>query len=208
MMTTQKIPFIAILRGIQPTEVCSHIEELIKAGFSMIEIPLNSPCWEESVHLAVEHFGEQALIGAGTVLSVADVEKVAALGGRLIVTPNTEPEVIKRSVELGMTIIPGCATATEAFTAIGAGAQGLKIFPSSTFGSEYIKALKTVFPPHINVLAVGGVTPENLSQYFQAGCSGMGLGGALYQAGQSPEKTKERAESFIASYNKRISKTV
>ncbi|MBK5143678.1 2-dehydro-3-deoxy-6-phosphogalactonate aldolase [Budviciaceae bacterium BWR-B9] len=193
-------PLIAILRGIQPQEVESHVSALIESGFDAIEIPLNSPQWEVSIPKMVEQFGSQALIGAGTVLTVANVERLASMGCQMIVTPNTNPAVIRRAVEFGMTVCAGCATATEAFTALDAGAQTLKIFPSSSFGPDYIKALKAVLPPEVPVFAVGGVTPENLHQYRRAGCVGAGLGSDLYRAGQSPEQTRQQAQRFVKAY--------
>lgn len=207
MTRTADIPLVAILRGIKPGEIDTHIPALIEAGFSMIEIPLNSPEWEISIRNAVQHYGHQAMIGAGTVLNVASVEQLSEYGCRLIVTPNTVPAVIKRATEKGMLVMPGCATITEAFTAIDAGAENLKIFPSSSFGPDYIRSLKSVIPSHVNLLAVGGVTPENLHQYLNAGCSGAGLGGSLYQAGQTLSETKNRAAEFIASYKKAMSVT-
>lgn len=196
MNSSRPLPLIAILRGIRPTDIDGHLQALVSAGFSLIEIPLNSPCWEQSIALAVERFGDRAKIGAGTVLTVAQVERLAELGCRLIVTPNTAPPVIRRALALGMTVYAGCATATEAFLAIDAGATRLKIFPSSTFGPDYISALGAVMPAGVELYAVGGVTPENLDSYLRAGCAGVGLGGALYQAGQPVEKTVKRAAAF------------
>ncbi len=158
-----KIKLVAILRGIQPAEAADHIETLINAGFRYIEIPLNSPDWQQSIPQMVARFGEQAMIGAGTVLRVEQVDFLAEAGAKLIVTPNTQPAVIRQAVAHGMQVCAGCATATEAFNALDAGAQWLKIFPSSAFGPDYIRALKAVLPSEVPVLAVGGVTPENLT---------------------------------------------
>lgn len=199
-----KTPLIAILRGIEPKEVVAHISVLIDSGFDAIEIPLNSPNWQESIKIAVDNFADKALIGAGTVIRVEDVDILATLGCELIVTPNTNQDVIKRAISYGMVTCPGCATATEAFQAIDAGSQNVKIFPSSAFGPEYIKALKAVLPKHIGVYAVGGITPENLIEYIHAGCIGAGLGGDLYKAGQSSEITKSKAIAFITAYNNLI----
>ncbi|HAV1831785.1 TPA: 2-dehydro-3-deoxy-6-phosphogalactonate aldolase [Enterobacter hormaechei subsp. steigerwaltii] len=193
------IKLIAILRGIRPEEVTSHVGVLIDAGFRYIEIPLNSPEWQKSIPKMVQQYGDRAMIGAGTVLNTEQVDFLAQAGAKLIVTPNTQPAVIRRAVNNSMLVCAGCATATEAFTALAAGAQCLKIFPSSAFGPAYIGALKTVLPPEIPVLAVGGVTPENLSDYLQAGCSGAGLGSDLYRAGQGVERTVEQARRFIAA---------
>ena len=151
-----KIKLVAILRGIQPAEAADHIETLINAGFRYIEIPLNSPDWQQSIPAMVRQFGERAMIGAGTVLKVEQVDFLAEAGAKLIVTPNTAPAVIRRAVDKGMLVCAGCATASEAFSALDAGAQWLKIFPSSAFGADYIRALKAVLPPEVPVLAVGG----------------------------------------------------
>lgn len=194
-----KIKLVAILRGIQPAEAADHIETLINAGFRYIEIPLNSPDWQQSIPAMVLQFGERAMIGAGTVLKVEQVDFLAEAGAKLIVTPNTAPAVIRRAVDKGMLVCAGCATASEAFSALDAGAQWLKIFPSSAFGADYIRALKAVLPPEVPVLAVGGVTPESLATWIQAGCAGAGLGSDLYRAGQAVERTREQAERFISA---------
>ncbi|MGK3143951.1 2-dehydro-3-deoxy-6-phosphogalactonate aldolase [Pantoea sp. C2G6] len=194
------LPLIAILRGITPAEVEAHVGTLIEAGFDAIEIPLNSPDWAASIAATVKTFGDRALIGAGTVLHPEQVDQLAALNSKLVVTPNTDPAVIRQAVAHGMTVAAGCATATEAFTALAAGAQALKIFPSSAFGPGYIKALKAVLPPAIPVFAVGGVTPENLHEFLAAGCVGAGLGSDLYRAGQPLSRTTEQARAFIAAY--------
>ncbi|WP_159871349.1 MULTISPECIES: 2-dehydro-3-deoxy-6-phosphogalactonate aldolase [unclassified Raoultella] len=194
-----KLKLVAILRGIRPAEAAEHIDMLIGAGFRYIEIPLNSPDWQQSIAQMVAQFGEQAVIGAGTVLKVEQVDFLADAGAKLIVTPNTQPAVIRQAVARGMLVCAGCATATEAFSALDAGAQWLKIFPSSAFGPDYIRALKAVLPPEVPVLAVGGVTPENLTTWVQAGCAGAGLGSDLYRAGQAVERTRQQAERFIAA---------
>lgn len=194
------LPLIAILRGITPQEVEQHVEVLIDAGFNAIEIPLNSPDWKVSVARIIAKYGERALIGGGTVLTPAHVDELATLGGKLVVTPNTSAPVIRRAVELGMTVCAGCATASEAFSALEAGAQGLKIFPSSAFGPDYIKALKAVLPADIPVFAVGGITPENLHLFMAAGCVGAGLGSDLYRAGQPVSRTQQQANAFVAAY--------
>lgn len=195
------VKLVAILRGITPPETADHVAALIEEGFRYIEIPLNSPAWQQSIPQAVEQFGARAMIGAGTVLNVSQVDTLAQAGARLVVTPNTQPAVIRRAVERGMLVCAGCATATEAFNALEAGAQWLKIFPSSAFGPAYIAALKAVLPPEVPVLAVGGITPENLVDYLAAGCAGAGLGSDLYRAGQSVEKTREQARRFIHAWH-------
>lgn len=194
------LPLIAILRGITPQEVEAHVDVLIAAGFNAIEIPLNSPDWQISIANMVEKYGKSTLIGGGTVLTPKNVDLLAGIGSKLVVTPNTSPPVIRRAVELGMTVCAGCATATEAFNALDAGAQALKIFPSSAFGPDYIKALKAVLSPEVPVFAVGGVTPENLHQFLAAGCVGAGLGSDLYRAGQPVSRTAQKASAFIKAY--------
>lgn len=193
------VKLIAILRGIGPAEAAEHVETLIGAGFRYIEIPLNSPDWRHSIPQMVSRFADRAVIGAGTVLNVEQVDFLAASGAKLVVTPNTQPAVIRRAVAQGMLVCAGCATATEAFNALEAGAQWLKIFPSSAFGPDYIRALKAVLPPEVPVLAVGGVTPDNLAVWVRAGCAGAGLGSDLYRAGQTPTRTREQADRFIAA---------
>ena len=204
MQWQTKLPLIAILRGITPDEALAHVGSVIDAGFDAVEIPLNSPQWEQSIPAIVDAYGDKALIGAGTVLKPEQVDALARMGCQLIVTPNIHSEVIRRAVGYGMTVCPGCATATEAFTALEAGAQALKIFPSSAFGPQYIKALKAVLPSDIAVFAVGGVTPENLAQWIDAGCAGAGLGSDLYRAGQSVERTAQQAAAFVKAYREAV----
>lgn len=204
MQWQNRLPLIAILRGIKPEEAHDHVAAVIDAGFEAVEIPLNSPDWRTSIAAMVKAFGDKALIGAGTVLKPEQVDELAEMGCQLLVTPNIQPEVIRRAVGYGMAVCPGCATASEAFNAIDAGAQALKIFPSSAFGPDYIKALKAVLPPEIPVFAVGGVTPENLAVWLKAGCVGAGLGSDLYRAGQSVERTAEQAKAFVKAYREAV----
>jgi 2-dehydro-3-deoxyphosphogalactonate aldolase len=204
MQWQTELPLIAILRGVQPDEALAHVGAVIEAGFDAVEIPLNSPRWAQSIPAVVEAYGEKALIGAGTVLKPEQVDQLAEMGCRLIVTPNIQPEVIRRAVGHGMTVCPGCATASEAFAALDAGAQALKIFPSSAFGPDYIKALKAVLPADVPVFAVGGVTPDNLAQWISAGCVGAGLGSDLYRAGQPVERTAQQAAAFVKAYQEAV----
>ena len=204
MQWQTNLPLIAILRGITPEEALAHVGAVIDAGFDAVEIPLNSPEWEKSIPAVVDAFGDKALIGAGTVLQPEQVDCLAKMGCRLIVTPNINAEVIRRAVGYGMTVCPGCATATEAFTALDAGAQALKIFPSSAFGPDYINALKAVLPAGVPVFAVGGVTPDNLAQWMKAGCVGAGLGSDLYCAGQSVARTAQQAAAFVKAYREAV----
>ena len=194
-------PLVAILRGVKPDEVLAHIDALITAGFSTIEIPLNSPDWQRSIALAVEHYAHTVKIGAGTVTSVGDVSTLSSLGCAFILTPNTDPEVISAARAAKMTTCIGCQTVSEAFVAFRNGADGLKIFPAGEMGPDYIQALKAVLPPHVPLYAVGGIRPDNLSHYLDAGCFGAGLGSDLYRAGQSVNQTATNAKAFIGTYN-------
>ncbi|MEZ3498662.1 2-dehydro-3-deoxy-6-phosphogalactonate aldolase [Pantoea sp. KPR_PJ] len=200
-----ELPLIAILRGIRPDEVEAHVGALTEAGFDAIEIPLNSPDWARSIAHLVTTYGDRTLVGAGTVLTPGQVDQLAAMNSRLVVTPNTDAAVIQRAVAQGMTVAAGCATASEAFAAIQAGAQALKIFPSSAFGPDYIRALKAVLPADVPVFAVGGVTPQNLRAFLAAGCVGAGLGSDLYRPGQPVSRTAEQARAFVAAYKEAIS---
>jgi 2-dehydro-3-deoxyphosphogalactonate aldolase len=194
------VPLVAILRGIRPEEVLEVGAALREAGIGAIEVPLNSPSPLESVARLAERFGDRCLCGAGTVLSAADVDAVHAAGGRLIVTPNTAPAVIQRAVALGLTVMPGFATATEAFAAIGAGAGLLKLFPAASYGPAHLRALREVLPPAVSVFAVGGVGAANLAPWRQAGCAGLGVGGDLYRAGHSAGEVHRRALALVAAW--------
>lgn len=190
-------PLIAILRGIQPREVLGIVDELVRAGFTLIEIPLNSPSALESISLAVDAFQDAAMLGAGTVLSAAEAEQVQKAGGKLIVAPNFSPAVASIAVEAGLTYLPGVSTPSEAFSALEAGASGLKLFPAEMIPPPVVKALRAVMPYGVKMLPVGGVTPKNMAEYVAAGANGFGLGSALYRPGATPEETGRKAQSFI-----------
>ncbi|WP_280155086.1 2-dehydro-3-deoxy-6-phosphogalactonate aldolase [Piscinibacter sp. XHJ-5] len=194
-----RLPLIAILRGILPDEAVAHASALVDAGFDAIEIPLNSPDWRTSVNRVAQACGASALVGGGTVLRDADVDTLAAAGGRLVVTPNTRPSLIRHAVQQGLWVAAGFATASEAFDALDAGAQALKVFPATTYGPGHVKALRAVLPA-VPIFAVGGITPDNLAEYLRAGCIGAGLGGDLYQPGQDVARTAARARNFVAAY--------
>ncbi len=194
------LPLVAILRGIRPEEVLDVAAALHEAGIGAIEVPLNSPSPLESIARLVARFGDRCLCGAGTVLSPADVDAVHATGGRLIVTPNTVPAVIERAATLGMTVMPGFATATEAFAALGAGAGMLKLFPAASYGPGHLKALREVLPRGVAVFAVGGVGAANLAPWRQAGCAGLGVGGDLYRAGHPAGEVHRRALALVAAW--------
>jgi 2-dehydro-3-deoxyphosphogalactonate aldolase len=193
------LPLIAILRGITPQDVLVHVGALVDEGYDAIEIPTNSPDWSRSVALAVEAFGTRATLGAGTVLTEADVDALVAAGGTLAVTPNTRPALIRHAVDRGLQVAAGVATASEAFDALDAGAQLLKLFPASVYGTGMVRALRSVLPP-VPLFAVGGVTPDTLSGYLSAGCQGAGIGGELYKPGQPVERTREHARRFRQAY--------
>lgn len=192
-------PVVAIVRGIRPEEALAHAEALFAAGVRGMEVPLNSPDPLESIKALAEAFGDRMAVGAGTVLTAERVAAVAEAGGRIIVSPNVSPEVIRRSVELGLDPAPGFATATEAFTAVAAGARHLKLFPAATYGPGHLKQLKAVLPPEAVVWAVGGVGPTQMADWWAAGARAFGLGGELYRAGQSVEETAEKAARVVAA---------
>jgi 2-dehydro-3-deoxyphosphogalactonate aldolase len=194
------LPLVAILRGIRPEEVLEIGAALREAGIGAIEVPLNSPAPLESIARLAASCGDRCLCGAGTVLRAADVDAVHAAGGRLIVTPNTVPAVIERAVTLGLTVMPGFATATEAFAALGAGAGMLKLFPAASYGPAHLKALRDVLPPAVSVFAVGGVGAANLAPWRLAGCAGLGVGSDLYRAGHPAGEVHRRALALVAAW--------
>lgn len=194
-------PLIAILRGITPDEAIPVTAALIAAGIDRIEVPLNSPDPLKSIErMATEH-GSNAQVGAGTVLTVAEVDAVAEAGGRLIVSPNCDPGVISRSKELGLDSWPGVFTPTEAFTALQAGADGLKLFPGSMAGTSGLRAMRAILPPGTLVFAVGGAGPENFKDWISASADGFGLGSALYKPGMSADDVGARARDIVAAFD-------
>jgi 2-dehydro-3-deoxyphosphogalactonate aldolase len=197
-----QIPLIAILRGVTPQEVADHVRVLIDAQFTIIEIPCNSPQWRHSIEIALRAADGAAIIGAGTVLNAADVDALAATGAKLMVTPNTQPLLIRHAVAGGLTVAAGFFTPTEAFSALEAGAQILKMFPADSLGTGYVRALRAVLPASVPLFAVGGVRAETLADFLAAGCNGAGLGGELYKPGQDVAATRTRAEAFIQIYRK------
>lgn len=194
------LPLVAILRGLTPDEAVEVGESLLEAGFICLEVPLNSPRPLESIRLLREVLGDRALVGAGTVLTSQAVREVVEAGGQLIISPNTDPEVIRETVAVGALSMPGVFTATEAFSALAAGAQVLKLFPSEIAGPAGLKALRAVLPTGQRLYAVGGVTPETLATWRAAGASGFGIGGALYKPGMTAGEVGERARAFVAAW--------
>lgn len=195
-----RCPLVAILRGIRPTEVGAVGEVLVDAGFSLIEVPLNSPEPLQSIERLAKRLEGRALVGAGTVLTPAQVSDVAKAGGRIIVSPNTNPEVIAATVESGLASLPGCFTATEAFAALAAGAHALKFFPAEAISPAVLKALCAVLPCDVPKLAVGGITADTLAPWAKAGAQGFGLGSALYSQGATAEAVAGKAAAFVAAW--------
>jgi 2-dehydro-3-deoxyphosphogalactonate aldolase len=193
-------PLVAILRGLPVADAPAIGQAVYSAGFRIIEVPLNSPSPLRSIGLiASQH--PSALVGAGTVLSVQDVESVKAAGGNLVISPHFNPLVVRRAVDLGMVCMPGVMTATEAFAALNAGAHALKIFPAEMASPAAIKALRAVLPRSAIVLPVGGITPDNMAAYCAAGADGFGIGSALYKLDQSAATTELNATQVIAAYD-------
>jgi 2-dehydro-3-deoxyphosphogalactonate aldolase len=196
-------PLIAIIRGVTPDEVEGIGEALVEAGLRIIEVPLNSPDPLRSVERLARRFGDRALIGAGTVLQPEQVASVASAGGRIIVSPNTHPPVIQAAVAAGLVSAPGYFTPSEAFTALGAGAHALKLFPAEAASPEVVKAQRAVIPKETPLLVVGGVTPDKIAPYLDAGANGFGLGGAVYKPGQSAAEVAGQARAFTAALAQR-----
>lgn len=192
-------PLIAILRGIRPDEILEVAAALIDSGIRGIEVPLNSPEPLLSIRRLTERYGEQCLCGAGTVLKAAQVDEVANAGGKLIVTPNISAPVIARSVELGLHVVPGFATATEAFEALDAGATALKLFPASTYGVAHLKALRAVLPP-IKIFAVGGVGARTLQEWADGGIDGVGFSSDIYAPGRPAADVGARAAAIVTAW--------
>lgn len=195
----EELPLIAILRGLKPEEAADIGEALVTAGVRLIEVPLNSPQPFKSIEILARQLKGKAIVGAGTVLDIASVDKVAKAGGTLIVSPNCDVEVIAHTVKKGMHSMPGIFTATEAFDAIKAGAEHLKVFPASSLGPDLFKALGSVLPPHISLYAVGGVHAKSVSEWIGAGARGVGAGGSIYVPGDGAPAVHTRAERLVAA---------
>ena len=194
-------PLVAILRGLRPEEAEAVVGGLIEAGFTAIEIPLNSPEPFRSIEIAAKLAPAGCLIGAGTVLTVGDVERLDAAGGKLMVSPNVEPDVIRAAASRGMVTLPGVFTPTEALAAAGAGATGLKFFPASVLGPSGINAIRAVLPKDLLIAAVGGVSEANFADYVAAGISAFGLGSSLYKPGMTAEDVADRAKLTMEAYD-------
>ncbi len=197
-----KYPLIAILRGLKPAETEGVVGALIEHGFSAIEIPLNSPDPFRSIEIAVKMAPEGCLIGAGTVLTTEQVEKLDAVGGRLMVSPNVEPAVISLAAEKDMVTMPGVFTPTEALAAARAGATGLKFFPASVLGPSGIHAIRAILPPELEIAAVGGVSEANFADYAKIGVKSFGLGSSLYKPGMGAAEVGARARATVEAYDR------
>lgn len=190
-------PLVAILRGLTPEEAPAVGEALVGAGFGLIEVPLNSPEPLRSIAILAEQLAGRALIGAGTVLEAPQVEAIAAAGGTLVVSPNTDAAVIGATRAAGLVSLPGYQTPTEAFTALKAGATALKLFPADVATVGALRAHRAVLPPGTRVLAVGGVTPEGIAGWRAASADGFGLGSSLYRPGKAAADVARDADAFV-----------
>lgn len=192
-------PLIAILRGVRPDEVVAIGEELVAAGFTLIEVPMNSPDPLDSVARLVAALGDRAMIGAGTVLTVDQVVAMRDAGGRMVISPNTNIEVIRASAAAGLVSLPGIATPSEALAALDAGATALKLFPAEAASPTILKAMRAILPSDLRVLPVGGIVPEGMAPWRQAGAAGFGLGSALYKPGMTAGEVGARARAFVTA---------
>ena len=193
------VPVVAILRGVHPDEVEDIAEAIIAAGVTIIEVPLNSPDPFESIALMAKRFAARAMIGAGTVLSIAEVAQCKDAGAQLIVSPNMQPDVIRATVAAGMLSAPGCLTPTEVFAALDSGADAVKLFPGEMASPAVVKAMRAVLPKTTTVLVVGGVTVENTGAFLTAGADGFGVGGSIYKMGTTAAEAGANATAFVAS---------
>jgi 2-dehydro-3-deoxyphosphogalactonate aldolase len=198
-----ELPLVAIIRGVQPSEVEGIGEALIRAGIRIIEVPLNSPDPLSSISRLARSFGRDATIGGGTVLTAQQVREVADAGGQIVVSPNSNPDVIRRTVDAGLVSAPGFFTPSEGFLALEAGAHALKLFPAEAASPAMVKAQRAVLPGNLTVIVVGGITPSSMAAYLEAGASGFGLGSALYRPGSAPVEVAARARDFISALPKR-----
>jgi 2-dehydro-3-deoxyphosphogalactonate aldolase len=196
----EPLPLIAVLRGITPGEIDAVGAALIDNGFRILEVPLNSPDPFDSIARLEHRFGERCLTGAGTVVRLADVARVAAAGGKLIVMPHGDVDIVREAKRLGMLCVPGVATPTEAFAALDAGADGLKMFPAEQLSAAALKAWRAVLPKDALVFPVGGIRPDNMTAYWEAGANGFGTGSNLYAPGATADAVREAAARYAAGF--------
>jgi len=193
------LPLIAVLRGISPEEIPDVAGALYDAGFRVLEVPLNSPRAFASIGLLAQRHGDDCLVGAGTVIEVADVARIRDAGGRLVVMPHADTAVVRAAKAAGLVCAPGVATPTEAFAAIAAGADGLKMFPAEALPPAALKAWRAVLPKQVPVFAVGGIRPETMAAYWAAGAAGFGTGSNLYRPGATPADVRAAAAAFASA---------
>jgi 2-dehydro-3-deoxyphosphogalactonate aldolase len=194
-------PIIAILRGVKPAEAVGIAGVILAAGIDKIEVPLNSPSPFDSINAIVKVYGDQALIGAGTVLTTAQVKQVRSAGGQLVVSPNCDPAVIAATIAEGMQSWPGVFTPSEALAALQAGATGLKLFPGDMAGPKGLKAMRVILPFGTQVYAVGGAAPDNFSKWIEASADGFGLGSAIYKPGDTSETVAAKAQAIVTAFD-------
>lgn len=192
-------PLVAIIRGVRPDEAEATGAAIHDGGIRIVEVPLNSPHPLKSIEQLAKKFGEELLVGAGTVLDPADVDRVRDVGGRIIVSPDTNPQVIKAAASAGLVASPGFFTPSEAFTAVRAGATALKLFPAEAASPAMLAAQLAVLPRDVPILVVGGVKPDTMRAWLEAGASGFGLGGGLYKPGQPASETLAKARAYVAA---------
>ena len=197
-----RLPLIAILRGVTPEAVVAIGEALVREGFAIVEVPLNSPQPLESIRRLRGALGPDVLVGAGTVMTPADVRAVADAGGALIVMPHSDPAVVRAAKDAGLACTPGVATPTEAFAALANGADALKLFPAELLTPAVVKALRAVLPKGTRMLPVGGITPDGMAPYVAAGAAGFGLGSALYKPDDAPETVAANARAFVDAWKR------
>ncbi len=195
----QRCPLVAILRGVRPDEAVAICAALEGQGIAIVEVPLNSPQPMESIALLARAFGERLLIGAGTVMTEAQVMEIAAAGGRLIVTPHADAAVVRAAKRHGLLAVPGFFTPTEAFAMLAAGADALKLFPAEAASPAVLRALRAVLPPGTAVLPVGGMDAPNLARWREASAAGFGIGSAIYKPGDSPEEVAAKAHGLVSA---------
>jgi 2-dehydro-3-deoxyphosphogalactonate aldolase len=190
------VELVAILRGLTPERSPEVGEALVRAGFRSIEVPLNSPDPFDTIRLLSQAHGAKCLIGAGTVITTAEVDRVHAAGGRLVVSPNCDGDVIRHALRLGLRVLPGIATATEAFNAVRHGATELKLFPASTYGVGHLRALKSVLPKHVKIYPVGGIGSQDIATWLASGADGFGFGGELFKPAYTLAELTKRAQDL------------
>ncbi len=198
---SSKLPLVAILRGVKPEEVCEVADALIAGGFTMLEVPMNSPEPLKSIELLRKHCPADILVGAGTVLNIEDVKKLNDINAELIVTPNFNEELVKEVMKYNFVSLIGCFSPSECFSAVAMGVTAIKVFPANTLGANYIKNIKAVLPVGTQVLAVGGIDPTNMKPYTDVAVDGFGIASSLYKPGRAVDEIKKIAIEFTNNYN-------